>query len=54
MTRRGIIFDFDGTIALSEPVHMASWLQLSDEAGRPLPEGFLEKGVGATDAERLR
>ena len=52
MTRRGIIFDFDGTIALSEPVHMASWLQLSDETERPLPAGFLEKGVGAHLAKK--
>lgn len=46
---RGLIFDFDGTIALSEPVHMEAWRDLAAEYGFELPEGFLERGIGATD-----
>ena len=48
----GLIFDFDGTIALSEPTHAAAWVDVARDAGRALPEGFLESGIGQTD-ERL-
>jgi beta-phosphoglucomutase len=55
LSRTGIIFDFDGVIALSEPVHMQAWRDLALElGGRPLPVGFLEKGVGHTDQELSR
>lgn len=49
MARPGVVFDFDGTIALSEHVHMTAWHDLSKEYGKPLAPGFLEKSVGATD-----
>jgi beta-phosphoglucomutase len=45
----GLIFDFDGVLALSEPVHAASWADMSTELGRPLPPGFIERGIGNTD-----
>ncbi len=49
MRRPGVIFDFDGTIALSEHVHQQAWVDLCAEWGHALPAGFLEKAVGATD-----
>lgn len=49
MRRPGVIFDFDGTIALSEHVHQQAWVDLCSEWGHSLPEGFLERAVGATD-----
>ncbi len=51
MRGAGIIFDFDGTIALSEPVHMRAWDDLSAHYGRALPPGFMERGVGQTDGD---
>lgn len=51
LSRTGIIFDFDGTIALSEHVHMQAWQDLAVHYGQSLPGGFLERGVGLTDAE---
>lgn len=46
---RAIVFDFDGVIALSEPVHVRAWEDLAREFDRPLPEGFLESGIGFSD-----
>jgi HAD superfamily hydrolase (TIGR01509 family) len=51
MPKTGVIFDFDGTIALSEPVHAAAWRDLAVEADAPLPKGFEEYGIGRTDGE---
>lgn len=48
--RTGILFDFDGVIALSEPVHMRSWEDLARDAGENLPAGFLEGGIGVHDS----
>lgn len=47
----GCVFDFDGTIVLSEHVHMRAWEDLSAETGIPLPPMFLEESVGVTDHE---
>jgi beta-phosphoglucomutase-like phosphatase (HAD superfamily) len=47
--RAGLIFDFDGTIALSEPVHIAAWDDVATASGRRLPDGFHRHGVGQPD-----
>jgi HAD superfamily hydrolase (TIGR01509 family) len=47
--RPGLIFDFDGTIALSEPVHMAAWGDVAAAFGQALPAGFAERGCGQPD-----
>lgn len=49
MSRHGVVFDFDGVIALSEPVHIRAWEDLASEVGRRLPEGFAEMGLGFSD-----
>lgn len=49
MRRPGVIFDFDGTIALSEHVHQQAWVDLCQEWELTLPGDFLENAVGATD-----
>lgn len=46
----GLIFDFDGTICLSESVHMDAWVVIARKLGLPLPDGFVEDGVGVADA----
>ena len=48
MTIQAVIFDFDGVIAETESVHRQSWVELSNELTRPLPEGFLDRGIGST------
>jgi beta-phosphoglucomutase-like phosphatase (HAD superfamily) len=45
----GIIFDFDGVIVLSEPVHQRAWSDVAAEVGRDLPDGFLDCGIGRSD-----
>jgi HAD superfamily hydrolase (TIGR01509 family) len=44
-----IIFDFDGVIALSEPVHARAWHDVALRHGRALPAGFAESGIGKRD-----
>ncbi len=48
---KALIFDFDGTLTLSEPVHMSAWIEMARQHSLPLPEGFLEAGIGHTDRE---
>lgn len=45
----GLIFDFDGVVALSEPVHAGAWDDVARHFGRDLPSGFAENGIGTTD-----
>lgn len=49
MKRRGLVFDFDGTISLSEPIHARAWEDLAAERNMPLPQGFVAYGVGRPD-----
>lgn len=49
MSEPGLIFDFDGVIVLSEPVHIRSWDDLADHFDRPLPENFGFNGIGRSD-----
>ena len=51
MSRRALVFDFDGTIALSEPVHIEAWKDVAKLWQRPLPNGFLERGIGLSDEQ---
>jgi HAD superfamily hydrolase (TIGR01509 family) len=51
---RGFIFDFDGTIIVSEQVHMRAWSDLAHEVGLSLPDGFLEHSVGMSDYELIK
>jgi len=45
----GLIFDFDGTICLSETVHMDAWVQTAQKLAMPLPYDFHESGIGVAD-----
>jgi len=51
---RGCIFDFDGTIIVSEDVHMRAWGDLSKALSVSLPEGFLELSVGMSDLQLVK
>lgn len=50
MNQSGIIFDFDGVIALSEPVHARAYEDMARELNKELPEGLIESGIGKTDS----
>jgi len=45
----GLIFDFDGVVVLSEPVHVRAWRDLASHFDQNLPPGFEESGVGRSD-----
>lgn len=51
---KGFIFDFDGTIIVSEQVHMRAWEDLSKKVGMDLPELFLEQSVGMSDHQCVK
>jgi beta-phosphoglucomutase family hydrolase len=42
----GALFDWDGVIIDSSAQHEASWRQLANEIGRPLPDGFFARAFG--------
>ncbi len=49
---RAILFDFDGTIALSEPLHFAAFAAALAERDVLLPQSlYYERYLGLTDAE---
>ena len=43
---KGVIFDWDGVVIDSSAQHERSWELLSEEIGKPLPEGHFLKGFG--------
>lgn len=47
----GCVFDFDGTIILSEHVHMRAWEDLAAETGLVLPANFLAESIGVSDQQ---
>ena len=51
MKEYGLIFDFDGTICLSETVHMDAWVVTAAKLAMPLPRDFVESGVGVADSK---
>jgi HAD superfamily hydrolase (TIGR01509 family) len=51
---RAILFDFDGTIAQSEPLHFAAFAEALGERGVSLPQAlYYQRYLGLTDAEGL-
>jgi len=51
---KACIFDFDGTIIVSEHVHMKAWEDLATEEEKDLPVGFLEESVGMSDLQLVK
>jgi HAD superfamily hydrolase (TIGR01509 family) len=51
---KACIFDFDGTIIVSEHVHMKAWEDLAAEENKDLPAGFLEESVGMSDQQLVK
>jgi beta-phosphoglucomutase len=51
---RAVLFDFDGTIAQSEPLHYAAFAEVLARRGIPLPDTvYYERYVALTDRECL-
>ena len=50
MKPKGLIFDFDGVIALSEGLHFRAWEDQAGEMGRVLPERFFEQSMGKSES----
>lgn len=48
---QGVVFDFDGVLALSEPAHFAAFARPAEERGLRMPEGFYHRMIGRTDED---
>lgn len=46
---KGIVFDMDGTLAATEPLHMDAWLSVLNDAGFPFDEHWFQQWVGLSD-----
>ncbi len=49
MKFKGIIFDLDGTLVNSEPLHMEAWLQVLANHGLNFDEAWFEQWIGKSD-----
>lgn len=49
MRYKGIIFDLDGTLVDSEPLHMEAWLNVLSEKGLDFDEHWFEQWIGKSD-----
>lgn len=49
MNIKGIIFDLDGTLADTEPLHMRAWLDVLADQGLDFDEHWFEQWIGFSD-----
>lgn len=49
MKYKGIIFDLDGTLVDSEPLHMEAWLSVLADKGLVFDEHWFEQWIGKSD-----
>lgn len=50
---RGVVFDMDGVIADTEPVHTLSWEVLFARMGLCAPKGYFDRFVGVCDTDSV-
>ena len=50
---RAVLFDYDGVLVASEPIHLSAWLQLLDELGLPRDQKIIQAAIGKTAPEIL-
>ena len=48
---RGVIFDMDGVLVDSEPLHGRAWEAVLRDFGVPCPAGWFERWIGIPDLE---
>ena len=54
MRPRAVLFDYDGVLVASEPIHLSAWMQLLDELHLPRNLDLIKNLVGKTAPEILR
>lgn len=52
--KKAVIFDFDGTIALSEPLHINAWIKVVENLNKNLPENFHHEILGKSDVSTAK
>lgn len=48
---KAILFDYDGVLVASEPIHLLAWMQLLDELNLPKDQELILQSVGKTAPE---
>jgi HAD superfamily hydrolase (TIGR01509 family) len=48
---QAVLFDYDGVLVSSEPIHLSAWLQLLTQMGLPADSEMIQKNVGRTAPE---
>src|SRR4051794_32076989 len=48
---RAILFDYDGVLVASEPIHLSAWTQLLAELSLPNDIEMIQRGIGKTAPE---
>ena len=48
---KAILFDYDGVLVASEPIHLLAWMQLLDELNLPKDQELILQSVGRTAPE---
>ncbi len=51
---RAVLFDFDGVLVASEPIHLSAWMQLLDELHLPRNLELIQGMIGKTAPEIMR
>ncbi len=50
---RGVLFDMDGVLVDSGPLHKESWRRIAMDAGRPMEDSFFDRTFGMRNEEIL-
>ncbi len=53
MEPRGVLFDMDGVLVDSGPIHREAWKRIALEAGRPMEDAFFDRVFGMRNEEIL-
>ncbi|HHI68391.1 MAG TPA: HAD family phosphatase [Planctomycetes bacterium] len=53
MEQKGVLFDMDGVLVDSGPIHREAWKRLAREAGRPMEDSFFDRVFGMRNEEIL-
>ncbi len=50
---RGVVFDMDGVVADTEPLHARSWERLFARRGLSAPKGYFDRFIGVCDTDTV-
>lgn len=51
---QAVLFDYDGVLVASDPIHLSAWMQLLAELNLPSDKKIIQEGIGKTAPEIIR